>query len=144
MITGGTQIAHVRLRKFNTSSVYEGGRIANDMCMVVRAGNFIFLRGQTGFTLDNRFVGTGDAAAQAEQAMKNVKVLLEEAGAKMEHICKITTYITDRAYREPVYNVVGRHLKGVFPCGTGLIVSGLALPEMLVEIDIEAVIPEAA
>jgi enamine deaminase RidA (YjgF/YER057c/UK114 family) len=73
--------------------------------------------------------------------MRNVKILLEEAGAKMAHICKITTYITDRAYREPVYNVVGRHLKGIFPCGTGLIVNGLALPEMLVEIDIEAVIP---
>ena len=137
-------MAHVRLRKFNTTTVYAGGRIANDICMVVRAGNFIFLRGQTGFTLDNKFVGKGDAAAQADQAMKNVKVLLEEAGAQMEHICKITTYITDRAYRERVYNVVGRHLKGVFPCGTGLIVNGLALPEMLVEIDIEAVIPEAA
>ncbi len=137
-------MAHVRLRKFNTSTVYEGGRIANDMCMVVRAGNLIFLRGQTGFTLDNKFMGKGDAAAQADQAMKNVRVLLEEAGAKMEHICKITTYITDRAYREPVYNAVGRHLKGVFPCGTGLIVNGLALPEMLVEIDIEAVIPDDA
>ena len=137
-------MAHVRFRKFNTSTVYDGGRIANDMCMVVRAGNFIFLRGQTGFTLDNTFVGKGDATAQADQAMKNVKVLLEEAGAKMEHICKITTYITDRAYRESVYNVVGRHLKGVFPCGTGLIVNGLALPEMLVEIDIEAVIPDEA
>ena len=137
-------MAHQRFRKFNTASVYDGGRIANDMCMTVRAGNIIFLRGQTGFDLDNKFVGKGDAAAQADQAMKNVKVLLEEAGAKMAHICKITTYITDRAYREPVYTVVGRHLMGVFPCGTGLIVNGLALPEMLVEIDIEAVIPEAA
>ena len=134
-------MAHQRFRKFNTASVYDGGRITNDMCMTVRAGNIIFLRGQTGFDLDNKFVGKGDAAAQADQAMKNVKVLLEEAGAKMAHICKITTYITDRAYREPVYNVVGRHLKGIFPCGTGLIVNGLALPEMLVEIDIEAVIP---
>jgi enamine deaminase RidA (YjgF/YER057c/UK114 family) len=134
-------MTHQRFRKFNTSSVYDGGRIANDMCMTVRAGNIIFLRGQTGFDLDNKFVGKGDAAAQADQAMKNVKTLLEEAGAKMADICKITTYITDRAYREPVYNVVGRHLKGVFPCGTGLIVNGLALPEMLVEIDIEAVIP---
>jgi len=137
-------MTHTRLRKFNTRDVYEGGKIANDMCMVVRAGNFIFLRGQTGFTLDHKFVGKGDAAAQADQAMKNVKVLLEEAGATMEHICKITTYITDRAYREPVYAVVGRHLKGVFPCGTGLIVNGLATPDMLVEIDIEAVIPQAS
>ncbi len=74
--------------------------------------------------------------------MKNVKFLLEEAGARLEDICKITTYITDRAYREPVYNTIGRHLKGVFPCGTGLIVNGLALPEMMMEIDVEAVIPD--
>ena len=122
-------MAHTRLRKFNTR-VYGGGKIENDMCMAVRAGNYVFLRGQTGFDLENNFVGKGDAAAQADQAMKNVRVLLEEAGAKMEHICKITTYITDRAYREPVYNVVGRHMKGIYPCGTGLIVNGLALPEM--------------
>ena len=59
----------------------------------------------------------------------------------MEHICKITTYITDRAWREPVYAVIGRHLGSIAPVGTGLIVNGLATPEMLVEIDIDAVIP---
>jgi enamine deaminase RidA (YjgF/YER057c/UK114 family) len=74
--------------------------------------------------------------------LKNVKVLLEEAGSRLEHICKITTYITDRGYRQAVYNVIGRHLRGIHPCGTGLIVRGLALPEMLVEIDIDAVIPQ--
>jgi enamine deaminase RidA (YjgF/YER057c/UK114 family) len=133
---------HLRLRKFNTSTVYRNVAISNDMCMVVKAGRHIFLRGQTGFDLDGRFVGAGDAAAQAEQAMKNVKQLLEEAGSGLDHICKITTYITDRAYREAVYNVIGRHLKGVHPCGTGLVVRGLALPEMMMEVDIDAVIPQ--
>ena len=133
---------HQRLRKFNTRNVYRNISIDNDLCMLVKAGRHLFLRGQTGFDLNGGFVGVGDAAAQADQAMKNVKILLEEAGSRLEHICKITTYITDRAYREAVYNVTGRHLKGIHPCGTGLIVSGLALPEMLVEIDIEAVIPE--
>ena len=65
-------------------------------------------------------VGVGDPAAQAEQAMANVKQLLEEAGARLEHICKITVYITDRAYREPVYRVIGKWLKGVYPVSTGL------------------------
>ena len=74
--------------------------------------------------------------------MSCVQILLEEAGAKLEHICKVTIYITDRAYREPVYRVVGRWLKGVYPCSTGLIVNGLARPEMLMEIDVEAIIPE--
>jgi enamine deaminase RidA (YjgF/YER057c/UK114 family) len=133
---------HQRLRKFNTRDVYRNVSIDNDMCMVVKAGRHIFLRGQTGFDLDGRFVGVGDPAAQTEQAMKNVKALLEEAGSRLEHICKITTYITDRGYREAIYNVIGRHLRGIHPCGTGLIVRGLALPEMLVEIDIDAVIPD--
>ena len=135
-------MSHQRLRKFNTKDMYPDQSIDNDMCMTVKAGNRIFLRGQTGFDLDGNFVGAGDPAAQAEQAMANVKVLLAEAGATLEDICKITTYITDRAYREPVYNTVGRHLKGIFPCGTGLVVSALAIPEMLMEIDVEAVIPD--
>ena len=133
---------HVRLRKFNTRDVYPGTPIENDMCMVVRAGRTIFIRGQTGLNLDNKFIGTGDPAAQTEQAIGNVKQLLEEAGSKLEHICKVTTYITDRAHREAVYNVIGRHLKGIHPCGTGIIVRGLAMPEMMMEIDVEAMIPE--
>ncbi len=135
-------MAHTRLRKFNTKVMYPQQALDNDVCMAVRAGNRIFLRGQTGFDLDGNMVGIGDAAAQAENAMKCVKILLEEAGARLEHICKTTIYVTDRAYREPVYRVIGKWLKGVYPCSTGLIVNGLARPDMLMEIDVEAVIPE--
>ena len=133
---------HTRLRKYNTKDLYPGQALDNDLCMVVRAGNRIFLRGQTGMDLDGNMVGVGDPASQAENAMRCVKILLEEAGAKLEHICKTTIYVTDRKYREPVYQVVGRWLKGIYPCQTGLIVSGLAKPEMVMEIDVEAVIPE--
>ena len=104
-------------------------------------GRNLFLGGLTGFDLEGRFHGKGDAAAQADQAMKNLKVLIEEAGGSLEHICKITTYLLERAYREPVYNTVARHLRGVAPCGTGLIVAGLAMADMLVEFDVEVVIP---
>ena len=135
-------MAHIRLRKFNTRDTYPEQRLDNDLAQAVRAGNHVFLRGQVGQDLDGRIVGVGDPAAQAEQAMRNVKTLLEEAGSRLEHICKITIYITDRANREPVYRVVGRWLKGVFPCSTGLIVSGLARPEYLMEIDVAAVIPD--
>ena len=91
--------------------------------------------------LDGRIVGIGDPAAQTENAMKCAKILLEEAGAMLEDVVKVTIYITDRAYREPVYRVVGQWLKGVFPVSTGLIVQGLAKPEYLMEIDIIAEIP---
>jgi enamine deaminase RidA (YjgF/YER057c/UK114 family) len=134
---------HQRLRKFETREQYTDGQdLRCKFCMAVRAGERIYLRGQTGSRLDGEFVGYGDAAAQAEQAMQNVKTLLEEAGSSLNDVCKITTYIADRAYREPVYQVVGRYLKGVFPVGTGLIVDGFANPRILVEIDVDAVVQE--
>jgi enamine deaminase RidA (YjgF/YER057c/UK114 family) len=134
-------VSHVRLRKFNTRDAYPEQQLDNDVCMAVRAGGTIYLRGQTAMDLDGKIVGIGDPAAQTENAMKCAKILLEEAGGKLEDIVKVTIYITDRAYREPVYRVVGKWLKGVFPVSTGLIVSGLAKPEYLMEIDIIAEIP---
>ena len=74
--------------------------------------------------------------------MKNVRLLLEECGAKTEDVCKVTIYVTDRAHRPAVYRAVGRVLKGAHVASTGLIVSGLAKPEYLMEIDVVAVIPE--
>jgi enamine deaminase RidA (YjgF/YER057c/UK114 family) len=136
-------MGHHRLRKFNTKKSYPEQKLDNDLCMSVRAsGTHVFLRGQVGQDLEGRMVGIGDPAAQAEQAMKNVKTLLEEQGARLEDICKITVYITDRAYREAVYRVIGKWLKGVFPVSTGLIVQGLARPEWVMEIDAFAVIPD--
>jgi enamine deaminase RidA (YjgF/YER057c/UK114 family) len=135
-------MAHTRIRKFNTSDAYPDQKLDNDLSMVVRAGNHVFMRGQTAMALDGSIVGVGDPAAQAENAMACVKTLLEEAGAKLAHICKVTIYITDREHREPVYRVVGKWLKGVYPVSTGLIVKGLARPEYLMEIDVDAVIPD--
>ena len=135
-------MAHQRIRKYNTAQMYPEKEMDNDLCMAVRAGNRIFLRGQTGFDLEGNMTGVDDPAAQAETAMQCVKTLLEEAGSKLEHICKTTIYITDRAYREEVYKVIGQHLKGIHVCSTGLIVKGLAKPEMVMEIDIEAIIPD--
>ena len=132
-----------RFRKFNTRDVYPGGRHDNDMCMSVKAGNRIFLRGQTGFDLEQRVRDPADPAAQAAQAMENARVLLEEAGSSLDHVTMVTTYLTDPAYRVPVYRAVAEFLRGNHTVGTGLIVKGLALPEMKVEIDLEAVIPGA-
>ena len=112
-------------------------------CQAVRAGNQVFLVGLTGFDRDTKeFIGRGDPEAQAEKAMENAKVLLEEAGARMEDICKITTYVTEREYRYDVYPVIAKHLKDVCPVSTGLVVKGLAETYIDFEIDIFAVIPE--
>jgi enamine deaminase RidA (YjgF/YER057c/UK114 family) len=137
-------MTHERLRKFNTRDTYPEQRLENDLCQAVKAkGTLVFLRGQVGQDLSSgASVAIGDAAGQAERAMANVAELLAEAGARPEDICKITIYLTDPRHREPVYRIVGQWLKGVFPVSTGLVVSGLARPEWLVEIDVIAVIPD--
>ena len=134
---------HKRIRFFNTRETYPNQTLDNDLCQAVVAGDTVYVRGQVGTDFDGQLVGLGDPAAQAEQAMQNVRQLLEEAGSDMSHIVKTTTYITDPRHREPVYQVVGRWLKGVYPISTGLVVAGLGQAEWLMEIDVIAVIPQS-
>ena len=129
---------------YSTRDIHPDQDIDNSLCQAVRAGNHIFMRGQVGADLDGVTVGVGDAGAQADLAMRNVKQVLEEAGSHLGHIVKMTVYITGRAYRTPVYQAIGRWMEGVTYCSTGVIVKGLARPEWVVEIDAWAVIPEDA
>ena len=136
-------MTHTRIRPFNTRDTYPEQDLDNDLAQAVVAGNIVFLRGQVGTDLDTaESVGIGDPAAQAEQAMRNIETLLERGGARLDEICKIVIYLTDIRYREPVYRVVGRWLRGVHPVSTGIVVSALARPEWLVEIDATAVISQ--
>ena len=136
-------MTHTRIRKFNTKDTYPEQDLDNDLCQAVVAGNTVYLRGQVAQDLDTReSVAMGDPAGQTEKAMANIDMLLKECGSRLEHICKVTIYLTDIRYREAVYRVVGRWLKGVYPVSTGLTVPELARPEWLVEIDVIAVIPE--
>lgn len=135
-------MSHTRIRKFNTRDTYPEQNLDNDLCQAVVAGNMVFLRGQVGLDIDtNESVGIGNVAAQTDKAMANIDTLLKEAGARMEDVCKIVVYLTDVRYRDTVYQVMGRWMKDVFPCSTGVVVDGLARPEWVVEIDATAVIP---
>jgi enamine deaminase RidA (YjgF/YER057c/UK114 family) len=135
-------MTHRRIRPFNTRDTYPEQNLDNDLCQAVVAGNTVYLRGQIGQDLDtSESVGIGDVAAQAEQAMANIDLLLKEAGSRLEHVVKVTVYLVDPRYREAVYRVMGKWLKGVYPVSTGLVVSALARPEWLVEIEAVAVIP---
>jgi len=133
---------HDRIRRFNTRDTYPEQNLDNDLAQAVVAGNTVYLRGQVSQDLQTgENVGIGDAAAQAEQAMANIATLLEECGSRLDEIVKITVYLTDIRHREAVYRVMGRWLKGVHYVSTGLVVTALARPEWLVEIDATAVIP---
>lgn len=134
---------HQRIRPFNTKDTYPEQDLDNDLAQAVVAGGVVYMRGQIGQNLDtSEVIGVGDVRAQTEQAMRNIKMLLEEAGSSLDDIVKLVVYMTDIRYREPVYREMGKWLKGVHPASTGIVVSGFAKPEWLVEIDATAVISE--
>jgi enamine deaminase RidA (YjgF/YER057c/UK114 family) len=136
---------HTRIRRFNTGDTYPEQKLDNDLCQAVIAGDTIYLRGQCPQDLDTSVsVAIGDPAGQAEQVMRNIHQLLQECGATMECICKVTVYITDIRYRQDVYRVLGKWMKGVFPVFTGLVVVALARPEWVVEVDVIAALPQAS
>ena len=136
-------MAHIRLRKFNTRDTYPEQNIDNDLSQgVIAKGATVFLRGQVSQDLETRgSLHIGDPKLQTRKTMENIDMLLDEAGSCMEHICRIVVYLTDIRHREPIYREMGRWLKGVYPCSTGIVVSALARPEWLVEIEATAVIP---
>lgn len=89
---------HTRLRMFNTKDTYPEQNLDNDLCQAVVAGGVVYLRGQIGQDLETReSVGIGDVTAQAEKAMANIAMLLEEAGSSLADIVKVTVYIIDPA-----------------------------------------------
>jgi enamine deaminase RidA (YjgF/YER057c/UK114 family) len=131
-------------QRWRMSGDHASSAIGAESSVVVRAGDELFVAGQTGIDLGtDRVYGlerTADAAvAQADTALTNLKTLLEEAGSSLDDICKLTVYIDDRAHRIPVYQTIGRHLRGVHPVSTGLVVRGFARPELLFALDVAVV-----
>ncbi len=124
---------------FNTKNTYPDQSIDNDLCQAVVAGDTIYLRGQVATDFNGNLIGGSDPVAQTEQVMMNIAQLLDECDATLGDIVKVTTYLIDPTMREPVYRVIGRWLRGVFPVSTGLVVVALAKPEWLVEVDVIAV-----
>lgn len=139
-----TSMAHTRVRKFNTKDTYPEQKLDNDLCQaVVARGSVIFLRGQCPQDLDTaKNLDSHDPVEQTHKVMQNIRQLIEECGGKMEHLVKVVVYITDVRHREAVYRTMGEYIKGVHPVSTGLVVTALARPEWLVEIDGTAVIPD--
>ena len=111
------------------------------LCQAIRTGNTIYMMGQVSWDLDGKTI-PNEPGAQADQAMRNIKQVLEDAGSKLEHIVKATVYVTDCRYREAVYRAMAKWMKGIHYCSTGITVVGLAQPEWIVEIDVTAVIPD--
>jgi enamine deaminase RidA (YjgF/YER057c/UK114 family) len=113
------------------------------LARAIRAGDQIFLQGQVGRTFDGGFVGKGDPAAQAGNAMRCVRQLLEEADGSMEDICKVIVYVKDVSYRDKAYPVIAERMKGVNPVSTGVVVDSFGHHDVDFEIDVFTTVPSA-
>ncbi len=137
-------MAHTRHRKFNTKDTYPEQKLDTDLAQAVIArGTTIFLRGQCPQEIETSAnILSHDPVEQTHKVMQNIRQLLEEVGGNMSHLCKVVVYLTDVRHREAVYRTMGEYIKGVHPVSTGVVVTALARPSWLVEIDGTAVIPD--
>ena len=100
----------------------------------------IYISGQIAFDKDGKIVGAGDMKAQAEQVFKNLETALTAAGAKFSDVVKMNSYITDMSKVQAVRDVRTRYFKDATPASTFVQVAGLVRPELLLEIEVIAVV----
>lgn len=111
---------------------------------VKKAGLPVFIAGQVANDSVGQVVGEGNIEAQVEQVFENLKAVVEGCGGTMSDIVKITVFVTDLAYRPAVAAARSRYFEdGDFPASTFLVVSSLATPAYLVEIEAVAMIDQA-
>jgi reactive intermediate/imine deaminase len=101
----------------------------------------IYISGQIAYDKDGTLVGAGDMKAQAEQVFKNLETALTAAGAKFADVVKMNSYITDMSKAQAVRDVRTRYFGESVPASTFVEVKGLVRPELLLEIEVVAVVP---
>ena len=109
----------------------------------VRIGNHVFLSGTTATDGDGRIVGMGDPYAQTRQILANIASALARAGATLEDVVRTRIYMTDITQWEAVGRAHGEVFGTIRPACTMVEVSKLIAPELLVEIEADAVLPAA-
>ncbi|HEX2048883.1 MAG TPA: RidA family protein [Acidimicrobiales bacterium] len=104
----------------------------------------VYVGGQNGVTASGEIVGRGDIAAQMEQVFRNLEAALAAAGARLDHVVKWNVYVVEGQPLQPAFEVFQRvwGQRPNPPLITLVIVSGLAHPDLLVELEAVAVVPD--
>jgi reactive intermediate/imine deaminase len=101
----------------------------------VRAGKTLYISGQVAQDKDGKLVGPGDIAVQAAQVFANLQSVVEAAGGTMQNIVKLNTYTTSLAYRPAIAEARAKYWQSDWPASTFVVISSLATPDFLVEIE---------
>jgi enamine deaminase RidA (YjgF/YER057c/UK114 family) len=106
----------------------------------VRVGPYIHVAGTTASDADGRAVGAGDAYAQTVEILRKIGVALEAAGARLADVVRTRIYVVDIGDWEAIGRAHGEVFAGIRPAATMIEVSRLITPELLVEIEADAIV----
>jgi reactive intermediate/imine deaminase len=105
-----------------------------------KAGDTLYIAGQIAQDVNGNLVGKGDFEAQVRQVFTNLKNIMAEAGSSLQHIVKMTTFLTHYSYIETYRSVRNEFFSEPLPPNTLLIIGSLALPDYMVEVEAIAVL----